>query len=237
MTLATLTALTEGLPAEVSARVAEEPELFLTMAEAVLDAPEEATILVDKEHPLGANYVPEALVPLDGSGLPVDREEMQVTARVLAPLEEMVRAASEDGVRLNIISAYRSYDYQERLFAYWVEELGREEAERVSARAGTSQHQLGTTIDFGYLDRSFAEDPRGTWLAENAGRFGFSLSYPEGYEEVTGYSFEPWHYRWITPEAVSFQNAFFGGIQQYMLEFLHANGEALRAHRELGGES
>jgi hypothetical protein len=96
----------------------------------------------------------------------------------------MVEAARLDGVLLDISSTYRSYTYQENLFAYWVDQLGREEAERVSARAGTSQHQLGTTVDFGSVTTAFAAEPGGIWLSEHAHRFGFSLSYPDGYEAV-----------------------------------------------------
>jgi len=110
------------------------------------------------------------------------------------------------GDDIYVRSAYRSYAEQERTFAYWVDVLGEAEARRVSAEPGHSEHQLGTaadltTADVGYdLTEAFAETPAGRWLAENAYRYGFALSYPVGAEPVTGYAYEPWHYRYIGPD-------------------------------------
>jgi D-alanyl-D-alanine carboxypeptidase len=79
----------------------------------------------------------------------------------------------------------------------------------VSARPGHSEHQLGTTADIsnadvGYrLTEEFGETPAGRWLAENAWRYGFVLSYPEGAEAVTGYKYEPWHFRWVGEAAAA----------------------------------
>ena len=69
------------------------------------------------------------------------------------------------------------------------------------------------------------------WLAAHAGEYGFSLSYPQGYEEVTGYRYESWHYRYITKPGALLQKRYFGDVQQYMLEFLHENRTALEARR------
>ena len=117
-------------------------------------------------------------------------------------------------------SAYRSYDYQAGLYNRHVEQLGKAAADRVSARPGHSQHQLGTTIDFGSIAAGYGETPNGRWLAAHAWRFGFSLSYPAGYEEYTGYDYEPWHFRYLGRVGTRLEREFFAGLQQRFLVFL-----------------
>ena len=101
-------------------------------------------------------------------------------------------------------------------------ESGEKEAERFSARAGTSQHQLGTVVDFGSISDEFAQTRAGKWMLQNAAKYGWSLSFPKGYESVTGYVWESWHYRYIGTGACAFQQRWFNDIQQYMLEFIDA---------------
>ena len=117
-------------------------------------------------------------------------------------------------------SAYRSYSYQERLFNNYVRVDGIEAAERYSARPGTSQHQLGMAIDFGSITDDFAETKMGRWVYNNAARFGWTLSFPKGYEDITGYQWECWHFRYVGISAAKMQKKYFCDIQQYMLEFI-----------------
>ena len=91
-------------------------------------------------------------------------------------------------------------------------------AERESARPGASQHQLGTAIDFGSITDAFAQTRAGKWLVAHAWEYGFSLSYPQGDEGITGYRYESWHYRFITKPGVLLQRRYFGNIQQYLLD-------------------
>ena len=132
----------------------------------------------------------------------------------------MGQAANKASVTLVVASAYRSYRYQKSLFARYASQYGESEAERFSARAGTSQHQLGTVFDFGSVSDAYAQTKAGKWLAENAAKFGFSLSFPQGYEKVTGYKWECWHFRYIGVQACEMQSKWFSDIQQYMLEVL-----------------
>lgn len=230
LTRAALVELTEDLPDAYGAAIRDAPERFLEVLAPVLEADPELLALVDKDHLLPEDYEPEDLVPLTtySDRLTLNKEDLSLRAVMLPDLLAMVEAAGTEGITLDISSSYRSYAYQKWLFGYWVEELGLEEAERVSARPGSSQHQLGTTVDFGSVTGAFARHPAGIWLADNAWRFGFSLSYPDGYEALTGYAYEPWHFRWITPAATALEREFFGGIQQVMLEFLADHGAALR---------
>ena len=135
-------------------------------------------------------------------------------------LQEMALAAKQDGITLLVSSSYRSYTYQKNLFDRYVRESGEKEAERCAARAGTSQPQLGTVIDLGSISDDFAQTRAGKWVLHNASKYGWSLSFPKGYEAVTGYIWESWHYRYIGTEACAFQKKWFGDIQQYMLEFI-----------------
>ena len=133
----------------------------------------------------------------------------------------MTEAARIDGIELVYSSTYRSYEYQKTVYDRHVRTYGREQADRESARPGMSQHQLGTTIDFGSITDAFGDTAAGKWLVSNARRFGFSLSYPEGGEELTGYRHEIWHYRYLSRVGTLMEREFFASIQQHMLEFFH----------------
>ena len=106
-------------------------------------------------------------------------------------------------VRLAVESAYRSEAQQRRTFAGWVRTSGEAEARRFSARAGHSEHQLGTAIDFKAAGGgspwtpAFARSGHARWLAANAWRFGWIQSYPPGSETQTCYGAEAWHYRYV----------------------------------------
>lgn len=193
---------------------------FLSLLEAMKSIPPVYLRLVDKTHPLEPDYTPAQLVALTpGPGLRPSREGLQLDSRAAASLRTMAAAASRDGVTLIVSSAYRSFEYQAGLFRRFAASHGEKEASRFSARAGTSQHQLGTAADFGDITNAFAESEAGIWMAANAGRFGWSLSYPRGAEHITGYQWESWHWRWIGTPAVRMQDRFFEGSQQRLLEF------------------
>jgi LAS superfamily LD-carboxypeptidase LdcB len=161
--------------------------------------------LVVKDTTLKSDYVPPDLQPVPAYMKPA--YSMQLRARALEHLENLYQAAADDGVELAIRSAYRSYSTQKGLFEDYARRYGEEEANRFSARPGQSEHQLGTTVDFGGTSVDFkaayGETPQGQWLAENAWRFGFAMSYPAGKEHITGYIFEPWHYRYIGVDAAA----------------------------------
>lgn len=121
-------------------------------------------------------------------------------------LEKMWEDAQAEGVRILIVSTFRSYETQKNIFSRNASIHGEVEANRFSARPGQSEHQLGTTVDFvshreEALTDSFARTPSGKWLMQNSYKYGFVMSYPEEKEYITGYVFEPWHYRYIGVEA------------------------------------
>lgn len=177
--------------------------------------------LIDKKHTASSSYAPKDLVSLKKNSLfDLNKAGMKIRPEAYSALNEMAQAALNDGIRLLVSSAYRSYSYQENLFNYWVSVDGLEEAERESSRPGTSQHQLGTAVDFGSISDDFDKTQMGQWVYKNAADYGWSLSFPKGYEDVTGYRWECWHFRYIGKNACLFQQKWFGGIQQFMLEFI-----------------
>ena len=181
--------------------------------------------LIDKKHAVGSDYVPRDLVPVKGNELwNVSRNDLSLRPEAYAALEDLSRAALNDGIKLLVSSTYRSYQYQEGLFNRYVKQDGLELAERYSARPGTSQHQLGVAVDFGSITDDWGDTKMGKWVYDHAADFGWSLSFPQGYEDVTGYMWECWHFRYIGKEACRFQKKWFGNIQQFMLEFLDAWG-------------
>ena len=206
------------------------PEEFLADLHKVLDVQKNyrsddlsLLYLIDKKHNVGSDYVPKDLMPVKGNDLwNVSRNDLSLRPEAYEALEELSRAALNDGIKLMVSSTYRSYQYQEGLFNRYVKQDGLELAERYSARPGTSQHQLGVAIDFGSITDDWGDTKMGKWVYDHAAEHGWSLSFPQGYEDVTGYMWECWHFRYIGKEACRFQKKWFGDIQQFMLEFIDA---------------
>lgn len=183
----------------------------------------ELLFLVDKTHPLPESYIPDDIISLDDSktSLLLNRNNLQLRDIALSPLITMSNVAKNDGISLLVSSAYRSYAYQKKVFERISNELGEEQASRESARPGTSQHQLGTAIDFGSITPAFANTAAGKWLAENALQYGFSISYVPDGEDITGYIYESWHFRYVGVPAAVMLETYFETYQQYMLEFIY----------------
>lgn len=205
-------------------------EIFLADLRKVLESEKDFSsddispfFLVDKKNFLPENYVPKNMIPLKKNDLyAITKNTLALRKEAYDALNRLAAAAKADGVTPTVGSTYRSYEYQKNLFDYWVRVDGLEEAERESSRPGTSQHQLGLVLDFAPIEDEFAETKAGKWAAENAAKFGWSLSFPKGYEDVTGYRWESWHFRYVGIPAVQFQIKYFGDVQQFMLEFINA---------------
>lgn len=165
-------------------------------------------VLVSKEFRLSSDYSPSDLVDARKSKIRTVGE-VKLREILISNLESLAAAAKADGINLSITSGYRSYRDQEFAFNYWVNynQGDVSAAERISARPGHSQHQLGTALDFSSSevdDQSVHKEFKGTraasWLAQHAWKFGFVLAYAEGAEHQTRYSYESWHYRYIGME-------------------------------------
>ena len=129
----------------------------------------------------------------------------------MGDLRKMAAAARDAGAAIAVQSAYRSYQGQVTTFAGWVAQSNEEQARKVSARPGHSEHQLGTALDLRSADDTtppwslddFATTPAGAWLHDHAWEYGFVMSYPRGEADETCYAYEPWHYRYVGREVAA----------------------------------
>ncbi|PFS62799.1 D-alanyl-D-alanine carboxypeptidase [Bacillus cereus] len=163
-----------------------------------------AQAVVNKEYGLPEDYKPEDLVvpnvPFSFSGT---LEKSYLRKEAAEALEKLFDIAKKEGIQLNAVSGFRSYDYQKNLYANNVKRKGQEHTDRFSAKPGHSEHQTGLTMDVSSksanneLELTFANTKEGKWLKENAYRAGFIIRYPKGKESITGYAYEPWHIRYV----------------------------------------
>ena len=186
----------------------DEKPLSTTPLEAypLSEVTDDILVLVNKTHPLTSEYKPGDLVTVEHCDLDVGTENTRKLRPVAADaVEELIAAAAEEkGYALLMRTGYRSYDYQDYLFNYWVEKDGEAAADMYSARPGKSEHQTGLACDIGKKGvglSSFNGTEEAAWLAENAHRFGFILRFPEGKTDITGYNYESWHFRYVGKEA------------------------------------
>jgi len=219
----------QALPEPVRAAVLANPKAFLDDYKPLLTQPADLLILVDKNNEIPADYEPDDLVTLKAPAFPANHPGIRFRKVYLPPLKLLLDASKKAGLKLTISSGYRSWIYQKDLFQRYVAKDGLATAERYSARPGRSQHQLGTVLDFGSVTPEFADTKEGRWLAEHAEDAGFSMSFPEGQETLTGYIFEPWHFRYIGIQACAVQKKWFGDLQQWLTEFHRTQGPILRA--------
>jgi D-alanyl-D-alanine carboxypeptidase len=182
-------------PEEVVARVNIGLDQSFYSGVIAISDPGAATVLVNKYRCLGSDFVPE-LVKMS-SQYASRSAYMEPTAYEW--FTKMADDARAEGLRLYSVSAYRSYDYQVKLYQNYVRRSGQESADTYSARPGFSEHQTGLVVDINTASRSahFERTAQYRWLLENSWKYGFILRYPEGKEEITGYIFEPWHFRFV----------------------------------------
>ena len=136
-------------------------------------------MLVNKTHSIPANYAP---------GL----QSIAYNAFL-----DLRRDAATAGFDIQLLSGFRSYETQKKLYNNYVATYGQEEADTFSAKPGTSEHQTGLAMDVGWIDDSYGDTPSGQWLAANCYKYGFIIRYPKSKENITGYKYEPWHIRYL----------------------------------------
>lgn len=185
-------------------------------------------VLVNKTKPAGRDYTPEMLIGVDKSY--TNREKsVSLEIKTANAVVSMIDAMRKDGIdNVTVTSGYRTYEYQEQLFnSYianekaahptWSDEEVKDYVLTYSAYPGTSEHQTGLCVDlitdemvglWNYgsetpdnpYDKGFAETAAFEWLCEHAHEYGFILRFPENKTDITGYSYESWHYRYVGVE-------------------------------------
>lgn len=168
-----------------------------------IDEADSVWVVVDKRRPLRPKrYAPRGLVTLDvpHAYTPVLRND---AARAYL---KMFRAARKEGINLVVQSGYRSYSSQVSVYNGWVASIGKAAADLQSARPGYSEHQIGLSVDIAAANRActiqacFGRTPEGRWLSRNAWKYGWHLRYPKTKTGITGYKYEPWHWRYVGVE-------------------------------------
>lgn len=167
----------------------------------------DVTVLVNKEHILDKDYVPLEMYVVDEN----ENNFHQYKDASLKPMlrsdikeyvDKLINDAQELGLPIIVDSGYRSFKYQQVVLDALIKEKG-DEAFKLVALPGASEHQTGLAIDFAYYENGIynddvkENDKEAIWLKNNAWKYGFILRYPKGKENVTGYNFEPWHFRFV----------------------------------------
>ena len=163
------------------------------------------TILVNKDNLLGEHYVPEDMIEIhEPMGSKIDPTyKNRLNKEAYKHFKDMQAAALEAGFEIFVDSSYRPYEYQKRVFEKTALEKGIVHATNFVAPPGGSEHQTGLAFDIIFrrngemIEEQYETDPEIIWLFQNSYKYGFILRYPQGKEDITGFNFEPWHYRYV----------------------------------------
>jgi D-alanyl-D-alanine carboxypeptidase len=183
-------------------------------------------VLANKERYLPGNYVPKDLVV---PNVPFPFKEFapkkQMRKEAAKALEDLFNQAKKEGMDLYAISGYRSYQTQEDIFDESARINGEAHATEYVAKPGQSEHQTGLAMDVTcpkvhfHVVPEFADTKEGKWLKENMGKYGFILRYPKSKEDVTGYSYEAWHIRYVGKNAAEVINSKDITLEEYLRDY------------------
>lgn len=221
--------------ASITSQVAALAMAGMTLLTSALNAaaphnnPSGSLFLVNREWGISESFVPELASTRDIQDIKNGVPQMQPAA--LQSLVEMAAACkTETKADLVCVSSYRSYDRQEKVYASILAKTkSRVRTDRHAAWPGTSEHQLGLSIDLGLrsgrglsLGIAFGSTRGGKWVRENAHRFGFILRYDLGWEDITGYRYEPWHFRYVGMEAAAMIHSNPQPLETFLLKYREA---------------
>ena len=157
-------------------------------------------ILVNKDNVLDKDYVPIDLVNAESSY----KDGIFINNKVLEQFKLMKKDALNHGYNIDIMSGYRNYEYQEKIYNNLLNEKGLAYVFRSVAKPGCSEHQTGLAIDVCiyknnkcYIEKELEDMEEIKWIINNCYKYGFILRYPKDMEDKTGYNYEPWHLRYV----------------------------------------
>lgn len=174
-----------------------------------LTDPTSIWVIVNKQNGIPISYVPSLTVPDVKLRLGSAEQQMQISTAITPAVKEMFVAAQKDGITLVFGSGYRSAALQRQFYESYKAKDGQQAADTYSARPGYSEHQTGLAFDLTsqggtcHLQICWEDTPEGKWVAANAYKYGFILRYQKGKEAITGYQYEPWHFRYVGKELAS----------------------------------
>ena len=160
-------------------------------------------ILVNKEHPIN-DYIPPNLIELPTT---IADKNKYLDKTAYLNIFNLINAAKKQNLTIRIVSAYRSYDYQEEIFARYTDEVGHSKASQSSAWPGYSEHQTGLAVDLADDTKNyhnFINTNEFQWIKKNAHKYGYILRYPKDKTNITGYIYEPWHFRYVGTELANY---------------------------------
>lgn len=157
-------------------------------------------MLINKNNPLPKTYIPKNLINANSKY----KDNIYINQEVLSKFKLMQQDALKKGYQIDIMSGYRDYEYQEKIYNKQLKEKGYANTFRKIAKPGTSEHQTGLAIDICiykdnkcYIEHELENTKELEWLEKNTYKYGFVLRYPKEKEDITGYDYEPWHYRFV----------------------------------------
>lgn len=160
-------------------------------------------VLVNKELPVTKDYVPPDLTPIIHFAKDRTPEGRFMRSEAATAFDAMCEAAMASGYEIVSTTAYRSFDFQASLYSYYVNSEGQEWADANIAKPGTSEHQTGLAADCASasvayeLVAEFGDTAEGIWLRDHAHNYGFIIRYPMDMQDITGFTYEPWHIRYV----------------------------------------
>ena len=185
-------------------------------------------ILVNKDNLLDKKFIPKNLVITDDNennfhNYKDPSLKPMIVSEILPFFIKMQEDMSLENLFIIVDSGYRSYEYQQVIYDENIKEYGIERTKKFVAIPGSSEHQTGLAIDVAvirngkYSDDIKKDDPETKWLINNSYKYGFILRYPEGKEKITGYGFEPWHYRFVGVELATLLKKYDITLEEYYL--------------------
>lgn len=163
-------------------------------------------VLLNKHYYADGNYRGQNLIDVDKQ-YNLYNTSFKLSEECYEAFLKMYNDAKEQGYAFKINSAYRSYETQIKIYQGWVNKDGVALADTYSARAGFSEHQTGYAFDvrdYPFTNDDYSKTKSFTWVSENAYKYGFIIRFPKDKEYITGYQYEPWHYRYCGTECATY---------------------------------
>lgn len=162
-------------------------------------------MLINKYNGVSENFEPDHLTKIPNEYCKDETEDQYLSEEALTAFEEMAEAAKAEGYTILANSAYRSYQDQEEVYQTYYDLYGENYVKKYAARPGYSEHQTGLSLDVASANSNiFEESKEFTWMFENAYKYGFVLRFPKGKENITGFQYEAWHYRYVGKDIATY---------------------------------
>lgn len=189
----------------------------------VIANPYSHLVLVNKHNRLPSGFKQNNLVNMNRKYTVNDGKQYLLESEAYEKFVQMADAARGEGISIRAVSAYRTEDYQRRLYNKKTKTLGKLNVDNYSARAGFSEHQTGLAVDINSTKKSFEYTDVFKWLQKHAHEYGYILRYPKGEKWITGYEYEPWHYRYVGIEAAKIIHQEGSTYEQYYAKYIAVN--------------